>query len=455
MGDWLFEETLTFGNPTSRVGLVTLWTHQKRYAGLDRRLFRVMGNLYSDDGVNYLARNILAHPEIRCLVICGSDGITHNTGVRQALLSWHVTDPLIPTDEVAWLKANVQLSQCEMEELPAHLAAVERRPGYASLPRKAPATFPFKSADRTVFPSEISGMRVLWSSVYDAWTDALRHVLRFGVMEGRRKVLLNLVSVVDGDDDRLPLHVSPKDAASYAAQFLSPRRDERASYTYGNRILAWGEGMNLLERAIARLERDPLSSRCVIDLWDNRLDVDSDEPPCLTQIILNIVGGDLYLTGLFRSHDLYGAYFLNLYALREMQRGLADQLSCGLGKLTTVSTHAHIYEWDLEKARQAVEAAERPKCVWDPRGNLALTRRGCQWVAILYSPDGRQLQEYRARTRERLLSDLIADHALSQPSHYVYVAKELYANRRRPEELESRSVIEGSEGTWGTRGNCQ
>jgi thymidylate synthase len=446
MSDWLFHETLTFGNPTSRVGLVTLWTHQKHYRDLDPALYHVRGNLYSPDGVNYIARNILAHPEIRALVICGSDGILEDTGVRRTLLDWRITDPMIPEEERAWLRENVRLVECERPDLPAHLAQLNAELANATLPPKTPVTFPFKDQDTAAFPSEVTGMRVIWSSIYDAWIDALRHVLRFGLQEGNRKCLLNLVSVIDqpsvvsgqpsaGGDEQFPDDITPERAQEYAAKFQSPEREPEVTYTYGNRMQAWGvEGLNLLEMAVAKLREDPHSSRCVIDLWDNRVDVESPEPPCLTQIILNNVAGDLYLTGFFRSHDLYRAYFLNLYALRRLQMDLARRLGLGVGKLTTISTHAHIYTWDLDGARQAVESAGRPRCQWDPRGNLALTRRDGKWVAILYAPDGRHLQDIEARSTERLLQILVDLNALSQPSHYVYVTKELLGKAGRVED---------------------
>lgn len=433
---WLFQEALTFGNPASRAGLVTLWTHQKHYDDLDRDLYHVRGNLYSPDGVNYIARNVLAHPEIRALVICGSDGILEDTGVRQTLLDWRITDPMIPEEARMWLRGNVKLLECERPELADYLQRVNAELSTTPLPEREPATFPFKDQDAAAFPSEISGMRVLWSSIYDAWIDALRHVLRFGLQEGKRKYLLNLVSVID-DEGRLaeggyPPEISAERAGEYAAKFQSPELEAEVTYTYGNRMLAWGsERLNLIEMAAAKLRENPRSSQCLIDLWDNRIDVDSAEPPCLTQVILNSVAGDLYLTGMFRSHDLYRAYFLNLFALRQLQIDLARRLDFGLGKLTTVSTHAHIYTWDLEKAREAVETAGRPECKWDPRGNLALTRRDGRWLAILYSPEGRQVQEIAARGTERLLQEIVDLNALSQPSHYVYVTKELLTEAGR------------------------
>lgn len=437
MGDWLFQESLTFGDAASRVGLVTLWTHQRHYDDVDSELYRVRGNLYAPDGVNYIARNILAHPDLRALVVCGSDGILEDTGVRERLLAWQITDPMIPDEARAWLRNNVRLVECERPDLPDVLRHTNANLLETALPGREPAMYPFQDGGGAAFPSEISGMRVIWSSVYDAWIDVLRHVLRFGLEEGQRKFLLNVVSVIDGggqmaqDSERLPPEVAPEQAAAYAARFQSPERPQEVTYTYGNRILRWGEeGFNLLEMALAKLVANPLSSQCIIDLWDNRVDVGSDEPPCLTQIILNQVAGDLYLTGLFRSHDLYRAYFLNLYALRQLQIELADRLGCGLGKTTTVSTHAHIYTWDLEAAREAVAMAGQPDCTWDPRGNIALTRRDGRWVAILYGPDGRHLQDIEARGTERLLQEIVDRRALSQASHYVYVTKELLNKAR-------------------------
>ncbi len=433
MSEWLFQEQLQFGNLASRVGLVTLWTYQRRYRHVDPTLYHVMGNLYSEDGVNYIARNILAHPDIRSLVICGSDGILEDTGVRRALLEWRITDPMIPADAVDWLRTHVRLTQCEMPELPALLAAENELATATPGDGRQPATYPFPNTTTATYPSEISGMRVLWSSVYDAWIDVLRHVLRFGLQAGNRKYLLNIVSVVDGDDDQLPSFITRDRADEYAAKFLLPDKEPDVTYTYGNRMLAWGtENLNLVDAAVAKLQADPLSSRCLIDLWDNRIDVNSAEPPCLTQVILNGVGAageqSLYLTGFYRSHDLFRAYFLNLYALRRMQHLIAARLGWQVGKLTTISTHAHIYTWDLESAQAAVAAAGRPKCQYDPRGNLAITERDGKLLAILYAPNGQRVAEYHG-SPARILRMLLDDDALSQPSHYTYVTEELYKHQ--------------------------
>lgn len=425
MSDWLFQESLTFGNPRSGVGLVTLWTYQKRYRHIDPSLYQVMGNLYSEDGVNYLARNLLAHPQIRTLVICGSDGILEDTEARQALLDWRVTDPMIPAQDVGWLRDQVRLTECEMPDLPDRLKAEGARLASAAPGHRQPKTFPFREVTSATFPSEVSGMRVLWSSIFDAWVDTLRLVLRFGVHEGKRKALLNLVSVIDGEDDRLPASLSRRRAEAYATKFLSPEKEPDVTYTYGERLRGWGaERIDLIEQAVAKLEADPHSTRSVLDLWDNRRDLASEEPPCLTQLTFNRLDGALCATGFYRSHDLFRAYFLNLYALRHLQREAAKRLGWRVGKLTTISAHAHLYEWDLAAAQRAVEGSGPPECRWDPRGNLALTRRDGRTIAILYSPDGQPVKEYQG-SPARILHLLVEENALSQPAHYVYIAQEL------------------------------
>src|SRR5258705_9166151 len=65
---------VTVGDPTSPVGLVTLWTRQERILrGVPRELYAACGNLYSVWGISVLVESIVARPTIRYLVVCGVD----------------------------------------------------------------------------------------------------------------------------------------------------------------------------------------------------------------------------------------------------------------------------------------------------------------------------------------------------------------------------------------------
>lgn len=444
MSDWLFEETLRFGNGPP-IGVVTFWTHPKKFSQLSLSTFRVMGNLYSEDGVNYLARNILAHPnEVRILVVCGSDGITSSTGVREAILNRKVNDPYIPAEEVTWLKQNLRVVNGGQNpnQLPKLLTEATETLSQLDLTttNRSPVTFPFPEVSTFSYPSEVTGIRVISSSIYEAWIGVLKNILRFGVQAGKRKILLNMISVV-GEEDRLgpigqtldlgkigettdyflPDFLSFDQLVNYLREFLIAEERTDVTYTYGNRMLAWGrEKLNLVDWGLQKLQRNPQDSQVVLGLWDNRKDTQSTEPPCLTQIILNILEGKLYLTGSYRSHDMYRAYVANLSALRYAQILWARELGVRLGKLTTISTNAHIYEWDLNSATQTVMKANRSQRIHDPRGNIAVTQREGETVVMLYSPGGRKLTEYQGRNRRHLLQRLLDDGAFSQPDHIAY-----------------------------------
>src|SRR5581483_11901451 len=65
---------IVVSNLESDVAVLTLWTDARRIAaGLDPASFAACGNLYSATGLAFLARNLLANPRIRYLVLCGTD----------------------------------------------------------------------------------------------------------------------------------------------------------------------------------------------------------------------------------------------------------------------------------------------------------------------------------------------------------------------------------------------
>jgi hypothetical protein len=69
-----YPDEVTLGDPTSPVGLCTLWSRQERILrAVPRELYAACGNLYSLWGINVLIRSVLARPTLRYLVLCGID----------------------------------------------------------------------------------------------------------------------------------------------------------------------------------------------------------------------------------------------------------------------------------------------------------------------------------------------------------------------------------------------
>ena len=56
-----FEENLIVGNIDSSIGVATLWTPKEAIAkSIDMEKVAVVGQLYSNDGINPMMRNVLA-----------------------------------------------------------------------------------------------------------------------------------------------------------------------------------------------------------------------------------------------------------------------------------------------------------------------------------------------------------------------------------------------------------
>ena len=80
------------------------------------------------------------------------------------------------------------------------------------------------------------------------------------------------------------------------------------------------------------------------------MDTQNEEVPCMMLVDLKIRDGKLNITGLWRSHDIYGAWFPNAVGLTNLGQYAAGELSVQVGTLTIHSISAHIYEVNFEEA---------------------------------------------------------------------------------------------------------
>ena len=139
----------------------------------------------------------------------------------------------------------------------------------------------------------------------------------------------------------------------YSEQFISDDK-QGFVYTYGNRLRAHFEGIDQIQVAIDRLKNCTESRRSISVTWDPTTDTKVDEVPCMILVDLKIRDGKLYTTGLWRSHDIYGAWFPNAVGLTYLTKYAADQLGVEVGEVTIHSISAHIYEVNFDDAKKTL-----------------------------------------------------------------------------------------------------
>jgi thymidylate synthase len=135
----------------------------------------------------------------------------------------------------------------------------------------------------------------------------------------------------------------------YSEQFLSSDK-QGFIYTYGNRLRAHFDGIDQIKEAIERLNNFKESRRAISVTWDPTVDTQNDEVPCMMLVDFKIRDGKLHTTGLWRSHDIYGAWFPNAVGLSNLAKYVAGEVGSEIGTLTIHSISAHIYEVNFKEA---------------------------------------------------------------------------------------------------------
>ncbi len=118
-------------------------------------------------------------------------------------------------------------------------------------------------------------------------------------------------------------------------------------YSYGPRLFNFNQKIDQVnDFLIPLLKKDLLTRRAVLCVWDPLEDsnIENKESPGLALIDIKLRNNKLNLTTIIRSNDIFFGWPANIYQLFALQKYIQKRINCKIGKLSTFSTSAHIYE---------------------------------------------------------------------------------------------------------------
>ncbi|OIO40142.1 MAG: hypothetical protein AUJ75_00445 [Candidatus Omnitrophica bacterium CG1_02_49_10] len=129
------------------------------------------------------------------------------------------------------------------------------------------------------------------------------------------------------------------------------------TYTYHERLFSYKIEDRVVDQiayTIDKLSKHPHSRRAQAITWNAGCDPSSYDPPCLQRLWCRISkdsSGKLYLNmnSHWRSRDAYKASFMNIFALTELQKVMAETISANIskpvscGRYVDISDSFHIY----------------------------------------------------------------------------------------------------------------
>ncbi|MBN1405303.1 MAG: hypothetical protein JW946_02150 [Candidatus Omnitrophica bacterium] len=145
------------------------------------------------------------------------------------------------------------------------------------------------------------------------------------------------------------------------------------TYTYHQRMFAYeieGKVVDQIAYIIKKLKDAECSRRAQAITWNPKIDTITDDPPCLQRIWFRISRGSddkpfLNMNTHWRSRDAYKAAFMNMFALTDLQRMIAEKLSEEMkeqvlvGRYVDITDSFHIYGSYHEEFKNFLQTVEK------------------------------------------------------------------------------------------------
>ncbi|MBL7071329.1 MAG: hypothetical protein ISS26_04055 [Candidatus Omnitrophica bacterium] len=153
------------------------------------------------------------------------------------------------------------------------------------------------------------------------------------------------------------------------------------TYTYHERIFDYNienDRIDQIDAVVKKLTQVPYSRRAQAITWNVKLDPKTDDPPCLQRLWFRITESHsgqktLNMNTHWRSRDAFKASFMNMYALTDLQRVIAEKISKERGeeivpgRYVDISDSFHIYgsyHEDFKKFQQTIKGRDFASRTW-------------------------------------------------------------------------------------------
>jgi thymidylate synthase len=447
----VFSEVLYVGNKNANIAICCLWTQQKVIIEKinSEVLSRVslIGNLYTSNGLLPMFINILSNPKIRYIIMWGNNLSNSGDTLRHFMDNRDILSPeiheqlqnILGNENLEIIKKGVLLFDLRNEDFSCVIEKINSLPDLE--PFGSPIQIEYKLpsvSSEIVMPSEKTGFIIHEAEISKAWLHLVYKVMRFGVEKytpygnsNKLKEILNVTTVIRDPKEEIPqyLGVTKSELEKYYPQVLESKPLAGVAYTYGERLRNY-ENFDQIAYIINLIKTDNSSKRMYATTWQTHIDSldNGQDVPCLTSVNCSVQQQKLYLTGYFRSQDIYGAWPKNTFALYKLQQYIAGETNLELGYLTIITHSAHIYEWDWSNSEKKIEdylRLKRPAAELDIRGYIVVSTDAPFIIAQYFSHEDKLVDLIKGQTARQIGLEIVRRMWTSDIGHSLYIGREL------------------------------
>jgi len=137
-------------------------------------------------------------------------------------------------------------------------------------------------------------------------------------------------------------------------------KEDKVHYTYHERLFSYPpDNAAQIDYILKKLSQSSFSRRAQAITWYPKRDMWVDSPPCLQRVWCTIREGKLIMHTTWRSRDVFRAMHMNVLAMTELQKIVAQKLNVEMGAYVDFSNSAHIYQKSYGEVERFISVLQK------------------------------------------------------------------------------------------------